>query len=178
MSHVVRDMYDYHVWANNVLFNRLKEFPAEIVGQETQSAFPTITKTLAHIYVADAIWLDILNRMEPKEVFAKGERLQEDLQSISLGEMESLFAELTGRYQTFFEQNQDLEQKMALDNPYVGVKELTLAQMVLHVVNHGSYHRGNIGTMLRQLGHTSVMTDYIVYLYSDLISPTGVKLDK
>lgn len=176
MSDLVREMYDYHVWANKVIFDRLKEFSSDIVDQETQSAFPTITKTLVHIYIADVIWLDILNGMDAKDVFAKGEKLKDDLQSISFGELESLFSELTKRFQSFFQQNQDLTQKMVLDNPYAGVKEFTLSQMVLHVVNHGTYHRGNIATMLRQLGHSSVMTDYIVYLYSDMISPTGVQL--
>ena len=36
-------------------------------------------------------------------------------------------------------------------------------QIVLHVVNHASYHRGQITTMLRQLGHTPVGTDLITY---------------
>ncbi|MEH7531611.1 DinB family protein, partial [Priestia megaterium] len=31
--------------------------------------------------------------------------------------------------------------------------------------NHGTYHRGNITAMLRQLGHPGVMTDYVLYLY-------------
>lgn len=176
MSNVVMEMYDYHVWANKVIFDRLKELPSEIVDQDIQSVFPTITKTLAHIYMADAIWLDVLDGMEPKDAFAKGEKLQEDLQSISFDELESLFSELTKKFQSFFEQNQDLTRKMVLDNPYAGIKEFTLSQMVLHVVNHGTYHRGNIAAMLRQLGHSSVMTDYIVYLYSDMISPSGVKL--
>lgn len=39
--------------------------------------------------------------------------------------------------------------------------------MVLHVVNHGTYHRGNISAMLHQLGDSSVMTDYAFYWYSE-----------
>ena len=36
--------------------------------------------------------------------------------------------------------------------------------MVLQVVNHATYHRGNITAMLRQMGHASVMTEYALYL--------------
>ncbi|WP_313637930.1 DinB family protein [Paenibacillus sp.] len=36
-----------------------------------------------------------------------------------------------------------------------------------YIANHGSYHRGNIGTMLRQMGHTSVLQDYVLYLYNE-----------
>ena len=39
------------------------------------------------------------------------------------------------------------------------------ADMILHVVNHGTYHRGNITAMLRQMGYASVPTDYGIYLY-------------
>jgi uncharacterized damage-inducible protein DinB len=34
-----------------------------------------------------------------------------------------------------------------------------------HVVNHGTYHRGNITAMLRQLGSKGISTDFIFYLY-------------
>ncbi len=37
-------------------------------------------------------------------------------------------------------------------------------QMALHLVNHSSYHRGQIITMLRQLGHVPVQTDISVYV--------------
>lgn len=33
------------------------------------------------------------------------------------------------------------------------------------IVNHGTYHRGNLTVMLRQLGRSGVSTDYIFYLY-------------
>ena len=34
-----------------------------------------------------------------------------------------------------------------------------------HVVNHGTYHRGNITAMIRQLGHSSTMMDFVLYLH-------------
>nr|WP_305586406.1 DinB family protein [Fictibacillus sp. WQ 8-8] len=45
--------------------------------------------------------------------------------------------------------------------------------MVLHVVNHGTYHRGNISAMLHQLGDSSVMNDYAFYWYSENAIPNG-----
>ncbi len=54
-----------------------------------------------------------------------------------------------------------------LDNPWASLRETSLSEMILHVVNHGTYHRGNISAMLHQLGDSSVMTDYAFYWYSD-----------
>ena len=46
-------------------------------------------------------------------------------------------------------------------------RETSLSEMVMHIVTHATYHRGNITSMLRQMGHASVTTDYTRYWYSD-----------
>ncbi len=51
---------------------------------------------------------------------------------------------------------------------YVDVKGETwsypLSEMLVHVVNHSTYHRGQVATMLRRLGKTPLSTDYLVFL--------------
>ncbi|HYV42997.1 MAG TPA: DinB family protein [Thermoanaerobaculia bacterium] len=55
-----------------------------------------------------------------------------------------------------------------LGGSYVNVKGETwpypLHEMLVHVVNHSTYHRGQVATMLRQLGKTPLSTDYLVLL--------------
>ncbi|WP_379865959.1 DinB family protein [Laceyella putida] len=43
--------------------------------------------------------------------------------------------------------------------------KINLSELVQHVVNHGTYHRGNITAMLRQLDNKGTFTDFIFYLY-------------
>ncbi|MEC2456617.1 DinB family protein, partial [Bacillus cereus] len=43
--------------------------------------------------------------------------------------------------------------------------ETSILELVQHVVNHGTYHRGNITAMIRQLGHSSTMMDFVLYLH-------------
>jgi len=50
-------------------------------------------------------------------------------------------------------------------HPTYGVLEARYSDIVQHVVNHGTYHRGNIAAMLRQQGYAGVPTDYVFYLY-------------
>ncbi|MDF2647517.1 MAG: dinB [Paenibacillus sp.] len=59
-----------------------------------------------------------------------------------------------------------MEKRIMLDNPYTRLRDTSLSEMVLQVVNHGTYHRGNITAMLRQMGHASVMTEYALFWYS------------
>nr|WP_268808308.1 DinB family protein [Paenibacillus tyrfis] len=71
------------------------------------------------------------------------------------------------RYRAFFRQQADLEKAIVLDNPYAGIRETRLSEIVMQVVNHGTYHRGNISAMLRQMGYASVMTEYALFWYQD-----------
>lgn len=56
-----------------------------------------------------------------------------------------------------------------LDNPYAGIRDTSYAEIILQIVNHGTYHRGNITAMLRQMGHASTMTEYALYWYADKV---------
>ena len=57
---------------------------------------------------------------------------------------------------------------MARAVSYVNVKGETwtyrLEEMLVHLVNHSTYHRGQVATMLRQLGKTPEPTDYLLFL--------------
>ncbi|MGE7186477.1 DinB family protein [Peribacillus sp. NPDC006672] len=50
-------------------------------------------------------------------------------------------------------------------HPQVGLLDTHLSELVQHVINHGTYYRGNLTAMIRQQGYSSVPTDYVFYLY-------------
>jgi uncharacterized damage-inducible protein DinB len=78
-----------------------------------------------------------------------------------------IFAEQSGQFQEWLRKQTDLEQTLQLDNPFAGVRHTRLSEMLLHLVNHGTYHRGNVSTMLRQLGYASAMSDYAFFWYQE-----------
>ncbi|KAA6449694.1 hypothetical protein FZC77_20815 [Bacillus swezeyi] len=84
-----------------------------------------------------------------------------------MGEMEKVFFELGERYKTLFHLKENFNKSLVIENPAGDIMETSVSALVPHVVNHGSYHRGNITAMLRQMGHPSVMTDYGLYLYKN-----------
>ncbi len=53
-------MYDYHLWANEVILNRLKELPQDIFHKEVKSGFSSVAKVMTHIYLTDLAWLEII----------------------------------------------------------------------------------------------------------------------
>ena len=60
MTHLALKMYDYHVWANQTLFERLKELSDGVYHQEIQSVFPSISKVISHMYIVDQLWFHII----------------------------------------------------------------------------------------------------------------------
>lgn len=164
MKHLALQMYDYHTWANKKVFNHLKQLPPDIYRQEIQSVFPTIAHVLAHMHVVDTVWFGTMQERGFDEVRETSNRLQEEMPAKRLEEVEAMSSSLTEQYQAFFACQHDMERVITSQHPRFAQKEFRLAELVHHVVNHGSYHRGNITAMLRQMGHKGVPTDYVFYL--------------
>ncbi|PAK38196.1 DinB family protein [Peribacillus simplex] len=161
----VLEMYNYHAWANGVIIDRLNELPEHVYHKEIQSGFSSVSKVLSHIYLTDYAWFDIISGISMDEAMASSSELKEEVEKKSIEEMKKTFIDLYERNKALLS-TVDMEKVMVVDNPYAGSLETTISESVLHVVTHGSYHRGNIATMLRQMGHTSVMQDFGLYLYT------------
>ncbi|MGH1295810.1 DinB family protein [Bacillus pretiosus] len=166
MTHPALIMYKYHVWANGVIIDRLKELPQDIYHKEIQSGFSSVSKVLSHIYLTDYAWFDIILGKSMNEAMVFTNQLGEQVETKNIEEMKKIFQDLSERNEALLNSQEDIDKVIVVNNPYAGVLETSISESVLHVVTHGSYHRGNIATMLRQMGQTSVMQDFGLYLYS------------
>jgi len=159
-------MYNYNAWANQTILNRIKELPSSVLSQEVNSSFPTIAHALSHIYAVDKMWYLVLTGTGMPEALQACMPLNGEIHG-SIDEYMQMFADLSAKYSEWLQGQTNLEQTMLLDNPFAGVRETSLSEMVFHLVNHGTYHRGNVSTMLRQLGHASIMNDYSLFWYQE-----------
>ncbi|WP_336155181.1 damage-inducible protein DinB [Bacillus sp. 204(2023)] len=165
MSDFAFELYEYNVWANQQIFNRLKELPKEVYHQEIQSVFPSISHVLSHVYLSDLGWIEVFSGKTLSDALALAEQLKEQTEAKEIEEMEDLFLRLSERYILFLQQKEQLNQPLQIQNPSSGIMKTTVSELLPHVVNHGTYHRGNITAMLRQAGYASVPTDYGLYLF-------------
>jgi len=164
MSNYPLQMFEYNTWANQTILGRIKELPSSVLSQEVNSSYSTIAHALNHIYAVDKMWYLVLTGTGMGEALQACMPLNESILN-SVDEYANIFAELAEQYREWFRSHADLEQTILIDNPYAGIRQTRLSEVVLHQVNHGTYHRGNVSTMLRQLGHASTMTDYALYWY-------------
>ncbi|EJQ91314.1 MULTISPECIES: DinB family protein [Bacillus cereus group] len=164
MNHA-KNMYKYHLWANKVLLERIKELPSNVLYKEANSSYPNIAQTFSHIYVVDVMWLQVLKGIGMQEALEASMALLEKTNLYSVDEFIKSFEELASQYEEWMNSQKDLEQKINLNNPWSGARETAYSEIVFHVANHGTYHRGNITAMLRQQGHASTMNDLALYWY-------------
>ncbi|WP_223593758.1 DinB family protein [Neobacillus bataviensis] len=167
MTHPSLKMYNYHVWANGVIIERLKELPQDLYHRKIQSGFSSVSNVLTHIYLTDYIWFEVISGKSMKQAMATANQLREQVEKKSIDEIKEIFQDLSEQYKALLNSQEDIEKLILVDNPYAGLLETSISETLLHVVTHGSYHRGNIATMLRHMGHTSVMQDFGLYIYQN-----------
>lgn len=157
-------MYKYNTWANKTIMEHLKLLPEGICKIDIQSVFPSVFNVLTHIYIIDSGWLSVLSGEYRSDDYsaigAAVNKLITETKHNSLEEIEDKQQRLADAFLQFITNN-----KMT-DRAVFSWVEMSYGDVVQHIVNHGTYHRGNITAMLHQLGYKGVPTDYGFYLYT------------
>ncbi|HEX2834639.1 MAG TPA: DinB family protein [Thermoanaerobaculia bacterium] len=151
----VRKLYRYNDWANARLLATIAELPDEAFTRTIVSSFPSIRDTVAHIAFAEWLWLGRWRGAGPSGMPAWSRDasfavLRETLQEIAV-DREAYLRELT-----------DAAVGSTID--YVSTEgdpfTMPLADLFVHCANHSTYHRGQLVTMLRQVGAEPPNMDY------------------
>ncbi|HUL02448.1 MAG TPA: DinB family protein [Gemmatimonadales bacterium] len=143
----VKESFAYNAWANRRLFDALGALPAEQYQRDLKSSFGSIHGTVCHIVWAEQLWL---TRWLGKP--APGVAQGKDLAGLAdaRARWDGLEAERVAFLGAFPDAR--LSDTITIQPTGGGAYAHTFRQMFLHVVDHSSYHRGQVITMLRQLG--------------------------
>ncbi|MFP7333400.1 DinB family protein [Shouchella clausii] len=157
-------LYDYHVWANNKVFAHLSDQEEGLLTRQVTSVFSSIAEVLTHIYIADITWLNAMQEKDFNDIVAIRTEKSKQVAGASLAIYQEAYREVAQSFRQFFAAN-DLSRTIEIEHPRFGKLVCPVEDLVFHVVNHGTYHRGNITAMLRQLGLAGVPTDYVFFKY-------------
>jgi uncharacterized damage-inducible protein DinB len=147
------ELLEYHRWATNLTVGAARALTPEQFTQDLGSSFPSVRDTLVHVFTADRAWLGRLEGQAPPRANASDFA---DLASL-LEVWEPILTRWPTVVDTLGDPSRLIEYKSFAGEPFTN----TLGQIVRHVVNHGTYHRGQVATMLRQLGAQAVSSDLI-----------------
>lgn len=154
----VRELFAYNAWANRKFFATLAALPAEPYFRDLKSSHGGIHGTLCHIVWAEELWL---NRWlgRPNPAVAQGR----DLATLEAARArwEALETERAAFLADFDPAR--LDDTIEVRPSTGGAYRHTFRQMFRHAVDHSTYHRGQLVTLLRQVGATPPSTGLIVY---------------
>ena len=150
-----RYLLEFDTWANDICCNSCAPLTPEQFTRDLGSSFPSVRDTLVHLMGAQRVWLERFRKTPspkgmPQEfsnlaaVLATWAAIRQDLQSY-----------VNGLSRT------DLETPFEYKNMKGDLFHGAPGPILQHLVNHGTYHRGQISTLLRQLGAKVANTDFI-----------------
>ena len=156
-----RLLYDYNAWANHRALEAAQALTVEQFVKPLGSSFSSVRDTLAHIYGAEWIWLERFQGRSPAA-------LPETSQFSDVASLRTRWTEQETRLLSFVSgvTQEDLDRVLEYRTLKFGVYRNPLWQSMQHLVNHGTYHRGQVTTLLRQLGAQPILTD-LMHFYRE-----------
>lgn len=160
MKEIIDQYTDYHVWANERMIRFLSQQDDQLLRQSLTSSFATIEKTVFHMWDAETIWLKRLHGESLDYWPSKG--FEGDL-----GEVWKGWLEKSGELRDYAKglSEVELHEFYEYHNTKGSAFRHKRFETIVHVVNHGTYHRGQLVTMARQAGITEGIpaTDLVVF---------------
>ena len=154
----VRTLLAFHYWARDRMIDAVSSVTPEQQHQDLGSSFPSIHATVVHIYSAEWIWHQRWTGASPTAMLP-ADRFP-DLASTTSA-WQALERDMRALAETLGESGLAASREYKLLSGQPGVS--TGWQMFQHVVNHATYHRGQVMTMVRQSGGTPQSTDLIAF---------------
>ena len=158
----LRTLLDYHYWARDRVLTAAAALPPEQFTRDLGSSFKSIRDTLAHTYAAENAWYSRWHGNSPTALIPADQF--PDVESLRVA-----WTELESKVRAFINDNGEEGVTRVIDYKLLSGQpgSSPLWQMLQHVVNHASYHRGQVTTMIRQLGGTPAKSVDMIAFYRE-----------
>ena len=151
-------LLDFHYWARDRMLDAVEQLTGDQFTRDLGSSFPSIRETVVHMFGAERNWYLRWQGESPTSLPPN------DFQDPK--EIRGTWRELEQKMRTFVRglDAQGLERVVAYKRPNGEQTASMMWHMLQHVVNHASYHRGQVTTLMRQMGAAPPKsTDLITY---------------
>jgi uncharacterized damage-inducible protein DinB len=154
-------LYRFNAWANDLTLKAAQRVSLEQLNEKRGSSFSSLRDTLEHIFAAEWIWLERWKGISPRSLATHF-----DLSTVPL--LRAQWDVVERQRQEFIAglTDESLGRVIQYTNTQGEQWAYPLGMMMQHLVNHSSYHRGQVTTMLRQMGAEAVSTDLLIYVDS------------
>ena len=151
----------YLAWATSLILDAVKQLPSAEFEKDRGNSHGGIKTTLHHMFRADTLWFSRV----AGEPFGN---IADVIVPDALPELEKEWLTLMARWQNWFQQLESTQYgiQVRYTNSQGMPYSTPLWQIVLHLVNHSTHHRGQVVTMMRQAGAKPPTTDLILFYRS------------
>ncbi len=163
----IRTLFAYNAWATSRIFEALKDMPEEKYAIDLKAGHGGIQSTMTHLVAAEKIWLSRLTG-NPETVMLS------EKDAPSLRALKAIWEDVAERTARFVAELDDKKLSSTFEMSTTRGKKYThvYQDALQHLVNHSTYHRGQIAVLMRQVGAQPVGTDLIAY-YRVTAQPEG-----
>ena len=150
----------YKQWANELLYEAAKELSEEELTAQRPIVFGSIIRTLNHTFAMDLVWQASLQGR------SHGFTTRNPDDCPRLDKLLIDQRKLDEWYVTYADTLSKSDEDEVVNFTFIGGGEGSMSRrdMLLHVVNHGTYHRGNVTGMMYECSLEPPTTDYPVFL--------------
>jgi uncharacterized damage-inducible protein DinB len=150
----ISTLFAYDHWANRRLLDAAARVSPESLSKEMQGSFGSLHGTLLHILWGESHWLRFWQDGTRTPAFTP-----EEYPTVSA--LKTSWAKLEREQLAFVAglTDEQLQAKRAVKD-----YEYTLGELMQHLLNHSTYHRGQVTLLLRQLGEKPPATDFRLFL--------------
>jgi uncharacterized damage-inducible protein DinB len=157
---VCRTHLEFMKWADEIMLAALLNVPSDRASADTGSSFKSMLDTLNHVYLAELVWF--------KRIQGEHQRLAELESPADATALAATWADMHTNWLDWAAsmRPEDWLVPFTFRNSAGAESTMPYWQIAMHVINHGSYHRGQFATMLRQAGIVPPATDLLIYYRS------------
>jgi uncharacterized damage-inducible protein DinB len=171
MKQLLQQYAAYNIWANKLITEKIGQLPPDTIHKEMNSSFGSIYKTVVHLMDVESIWWQRLKLQEHVEWPGKG--FDGDFEELS---QQLLLLSRQWHDWILSTTEVNLEHVFGYQNSKKEFFKQPVYEMLLHLFNHQTFHRGQLVTMLRQNGVEKIpATDFIVFSRNKSGHPLKVK---
>jgi len=155
--YALRDLLAYTGWASRRLVEAAAQLSSDQLTHDFGTADKNVLGTLVHVFAADRVWFRRLEGISPEKFIG-----DEDYQ---LAVLQNEWPQLLEKWSRWAADLTD--EAAAAELSYRDIRgnqwRQPIWQIVLHVVNHGTHHRGQASGFLRSMGLTPPALDLVAY---------------
>lgn len=159
-THTAEMLARYKAWADEVFFEGVAALPPGEAEKERKTLFKTIIGTLNHSYVVDLIWQAHLERRE------HGFKVRNIVLHLELPTLRAAQQKLNDWFIEWAaaQSGASLDEEVPFSFVNGNRASMRRGEMFLHIVTHGSYHRGWVAEMFLEAGARPPQPDLSVFL--------------